>query len=172
MNAFPSVFLPVFPSSHNLPSFLPKPHHSLIFFNQDLSTARFHLFSLQPVADWFSSLGFPLTVHGYPIWYPSSPYLVPSKCGTLLKDYQQGLCRSAPAVCCAAWFSFRAALEAHQNKDEKKILQLMRFVPVASQPPSAWGLRRGNRLISVIPLRWSEVRRGRAPVDVMKPTLS
>ena len=34
LNAFPSVFLPVFPSSHNLPSFLPKPHHSLIFLTK------------------------------------------------------------------------------------------------------------------------------------------
>ena len=98
MNAFPSVFLPVFPSSHNPPSILPKAHHSLIFLTKICRrlAAIFLLCSLSQTG--FLSLGFPLPVHRYPIWYPSSPDIVPSKCGTLLKDYQQVLGRIVSAA--------------------------------------------------------------------------
>ena len=51
LNGLLSVFPQVIPTYHNLASFLPNPHNSPKTLQQDLSTVRCHLSSLQHVAD-------------------------------------------------------------------------------------------------------------------------
>ena len=69
LNAFPEVFLPVSPSSHNLSSFLPKAHHSLIF----LTKICRRLASIFPLCSLSQTSFLP---HGYLIWYPFCPYTI------------------------------------------------------------------------------------------------
>jgi len=140
LNAFSSLFLPLFPSSHHLPSFLPNSTISPNLLNQCLPTASLLSF-FQPVADWFV---LPLVLHwripdlvssAY-LYCPSASYRGQARDSS---PCLQGLCTRLSSLCiccpCCALLAFylgarqtaarptiSAALEAHQNKDDKKIL--------------------------------------------------
>ena len=124
MERFASVSLRLSPSSHNLPSFLPKAHHSLIFLTKICRrlAAIFLLCSLSQTV--FSIPGFspsctriPDLVSFLPLYCPFQVWDITLGISTSVGSY------CVCCLCCAAWSRFRAALEAHQNKDNEKILQ-------------------------------------------------